>query len=213
MGREEMRRGRALSGVGGELSEDTAIGPSERSRIREEDLALARRAAAGDRAALHVVVDRHAKDLFRLARGLCPTVADAEEVVQETLIAVFRKIGTFDGRAALLTWMSRILIRRARKLGRQRSRRTTVSLDETLDLRRRGANLEATTTGQDSRLDLAEALPHLSPEYREVIVLRELKGMSYADIAATLGIPQGTVESRIFRARSELRERLRAYRP
>jgi RNA polymerase sigma-70 factor (ECF subfamily) len=174
---------------------------------------LARRAARGDRAALHDVVDRHAKDLFRTARGLCPTVADAEDVVQETLVAAFRWIGTYDGRASLLTWMSRILLRQARRMGDRNRRRPTLSLDEATDSPRQDAKLLATSDGDDCRLDLAAALPGLAPEFREVIVLRELQGMSYADIATTLGIPQGTVESRIHRARNELRQRLRAYRP
>lgn len=159
------------------------------------------------------MVDRHAKDLFRTARGLCPTVADAEDAVQETLIAAFRWIGTYDGRASLLTWMSRILLRKARRMGERGRRRSSLSLDEATDSPRHDSTLLAMSNGDDCRLDLAEALPHLAPEFREVIVLRELQGMSYADIAATLAIPQGTVESRLYRARNELRHRLRAYRP
>jgi RNA polymerase sigma-70 factor (ECF subfamily) len=191
----------------------TPIGPVDRSRIREEDLALARRAAAGDRVALHAVVDRHADALYRLARALCPTAADAEDVVQDTLIAAFGALRGFDGRASLLTWMSRILVRRARRLGRKLRSRQPLSLDEASDAPGTDARLLAAPDDEDCRLDLAAALPALPPEYREVIVLRELHGMSYAEIAATLGIPQGTVESRIHRARCELRERLRAYRP
>ena len=136
------------------------------------------------------MVDRHTKDLFRLARGLCPTEADAEDVLQDTLVAAFRKIGTFDGRASLLTWMSRILVRRARKQWRKWDRRgRTASLDEVLDSP--GADSEPPASGHcdaaDCRLDLAAALPRLAPEHREVIVLRELQGLSYAEIAATSG--------------------------
>ena len=163
-------------------------------------MALARRAAAGDRAALHAVVERHVADLFRLARGLSPTAADAEDVVQDTLIAAFRAIGTFDGRASLLTWMSRILVRRSRKAAIKRGRRTALSLDEASDLPKQDAKLIAGPPGDDGRLDLAAALPKMAPEYREVIVLRELQGLSYAEIATALGVPQGTVESRIHRA-------------
>jgi RNA polymerase sigma-70 factor (ECF subfamily) len=134
-------------------------------------------------------------------------------MVQETLIAAFKGIGKFDGRASLLTWMSRILIRRTRKVEQKRSRRHAVSLDEASDVLRQDSKLLTAWSGEDCRLDLAAALPKLAPEYREVIVLRELQGMSYAEIAAALGVPQGTVESRIHRARSALRERLRAYRP
>ena len=189
------------------------MGPFESSRNHDEDLALARKAAARDRTALHAVVDRHASELYRLARGLSPTAADAEDAVQDTLIAAFRAIGSFDGRASLLTWMTRILIRRARRLGRKRSSQSALSLEVELDSPRQDARLLAGSSSDDCRLDLAAALPKLPPEYREVIVLRELQGMSYAEIANTLDIPQGTVESRIHRARSLLREHLRAYRP
>jgi len=63
----------------------------------------------------------------------------------------------------------------------------------------------------DVRMDLLEVLSGLSPEHREVVVLRELEGMSYDEIAGVLGVPRGTVESRLFRAREKLRERLRDY--
>ena len=188
------------------------IAPTDRSRVREQDLALARRAAAGDRGALHAVVDRHAAGLYRLARGLCPCAADAEDVVQETLVAVIRWIGTFDGRASLMTWMSHILVRQARKAAERRSRGRALPLDEAADSARAEAKGGRSPNSDDCRLDLAAALPKLAPDFREVIVLRELQGMSYAEIATTLGIPQGTVESRIHRARAELRQWLRAYR-
>ena len=177
-------------------------------------MALARRAAAGDRAALHAVVNRHAADLYRLARGLCPSAADAEDAVQETLVAAFRAIGSFDGRASLLTWMSRILVRRARRLACKAGRAAALALDEASDVRPLDGRAPPGRDGdrEDLRLDLAAALPRMALEHREVIVLRELRGLSYAEIAESLGIPQGTVESRIHRARAELRERLRAYR-
>lgn len=140
-------------------------------------------------------------------------MADAEDAVQETLVAAFRWVGSYDGRASLLTWMSRILVRKARRMGRRNRRRAALSLDDAADAPRRDAKLLSRSDGDDSRLDLAAALPNLAPEFREVVVLRELQGMSYAEIAATLGIPKGTVESRIHRARCQLRRCLRAYQP
>jgi RNA polymerase sigma-70 factor (ECF subfamily) len=195
--------------------EGEAIVPSEHFGIREADLALARRAAAGDRAALHLVVDRHARSLFRAARGLCRRLPDAEDIVQETLIEAFRAIGTFDGRASLLTWMTRILVRKAGKLSRKQKRGAALQLEEAMDSSEaQDGSTSARPPGYDDwRIDLAAVLPALTPEYREAIVLRELQGLSYAQIAATLGIAQGTVESRIYRARLDLRARLHAYRP
>lgn len=179
-----------------------------------DDLELARRAASGDRAAFNVVVDRHVSALFRMARGLSMSREDAEDVVQETLIAAYRGIGQFNGRATLLTWMSRILIRRARVVWRKNRRHMALSLEEGLDSALVGAGFTAGAPSAtiDQRLDIAAVLRTLSEKHREVIVLREVQGMSYREIAMALNIRRGTVESRIHRARAELGRCLRAYR-
>jgi RNA polymerase sigma-70 factor (ECF subfamily) len=157
-------------------------------------------------------VERHSQDLFRLARGFSSNAADAEDAVQDTLISAFRWIGGFDGRSSLLTWMSRILIRRAGKLAKARARRNAVSLDQIPEGPGRDVKRTNDSAGHDLRLDLAAVLPTLAVGFREVIVLREMRGLSYGEIAAVLKIPQGTVESRIHRARIELRRLLCAYR-
>jgi RNA polymerase sigma-70 factor (ECF subfamily) len=124
---------------------------------------------------------------------------------------VFRSIDTYDGRASLLTWMSHILVRRIRRMARKwdRRRRTMIALDS-VD--------EAATVGPmpkvdrvDWSIDLTAALAKLPPEFREAIVLREVRGMSYTEIAKALRIPEGTVESRIHRARAQLRKTLAEY--
>jgi RNA polymerase sigma-70 factor (ECF subfamily) len=186
----------------------------EKTYLRQGDLELARRAADGDRAAFHAVVDRYADDLFRLARSLVRVRADAEDIVQETFIEAFRGIGTFDGRASLRTWLSRILMRRASRVWRRSRERPSVSL-EAHEPSAGDASLAVgpQTLAVDQRLDLRAVLPSLIREHREILLLREMQGMSYAEIAQTLGVPQGTVESRLHRARRELRERLKAYEP
>lgn len=191
------------------------IGLQRGTRVRQGDHDLAERAGRGDRAAFHTIVDLYAHDLFRLARSLSPTADDADDIVQETLIAAFRGLAKFDGRSSLKTWLSRIAMKRAAKAWHKNRRsRMSVSLDAAAD----ATGLEPRlATGSadgrvDQRLDLMEMLPTLTPEYREVVVLREVQGMSYAEIASTLGLPQGTVESRLHRGRCELREKLAAYR-
>ena len=178
--------------------------------VRDNDLALAKRAAQGDRSSLHALVDRHCKPLYRTALGLCPTQADAEDVLQETLLAAFRGIGGFSGQASLLTWMTRILVRQAAKVGKKRRRRKLESIEEIAPSDPR-LPLSRQTLDEDGRLDFAAALRKLAREHREVVVLREVQGLSYTEIAELLGIAQGTVESRIHRARLELRQHLRAY--
>lgn len=140
---------------------------------------------------------------------MCPTVADAEDAVQETLLDAYRGVAGFDGRASLRSWMSRILFRRAGKAMRKRIRGPIVNEELVSPAAAKSTSGQAS----DSRMDLEAALAKLGKDHRDIIVLRELQGMSYAEIAETLGIPQGTVESRIYRARAELRALLSAYDP
>jgi RNA polymerase sigma factor (sigma-70 family) len=211
------RIGRRGGTINWEVSRTRCLAGSsaERSGVRQGDDDLAERAARGDRAAFHQIVDRYAHDLFRLARSLSRSADDADDIVQETFVAAFRGLGKFDRRSSLKTWLSRIAIKLAAKAwNKGRRSRQSISLDvpaEATELEPRlttsGANARV-----DARLDLLQVLPTLTAEYREVLVLRELQSMSYAEIAQTLGLPQGTVESRLHRGRCELREKLAAYR-
>jgi RNA polymerase sigma-70 factor (ECF subfamily) len=182
--------------------------------LRQGDLELARRAAGGDRSAFHAVVDRHAQSLFRLARGMVSSREDAEDIVQETFVEALKGIGSFDGRSSLMTWLTRILFRRAGRVWKKNRRaRSVIPLEaasESPRLHDRPVSMSA-TADVDHKLDLAAVLPTLAPEHRQILLLREMQGMSYAEIASTLRVPQGTVESRLHRARRELRDRLKAY--
>jgi RNA polymerase sigma-70 factor (ECF subfamily) len=107
------------------------------------------------------------------------------------------------------TWLVRILVNQVRMWRRTRRSR---GLDETTSL---PASLAAASApaerGVDAKLDLTEMLSQLSEEHRQVIILRELQGMSYQEMARALDVPRGTVESRLFRAREELRKRFKGY--
>ena len=181
--------------------------------MRSSDADLVRRARRGDEAACHEMVDCYGAYLYRLAFSLVGNAADAEDVLQETFLGAFRHLRIFEGRASVKTWLSRILVRQAARSRRFRSRHKTVSL-ESLEkapqklLRNKAAFVE---TASDTRMDVMAVLETLSPIHREVIVLRELQGMSYEEIADVLDAPRGTVESRLFRARQMLRERLKDY--
>ncbi len=157
-----------------------------------------------DEAAFHELVDRYANEMFRLAVSLVGNAADAEDVVQETFAGAFQALPDFEGRSSLRTWLSRILVKQAAKWRRRRKVRRTVALDAAAP----GPNPE-----QGLRIDVLGTLETLSPEHREVIALREFQGLSYEEMAQVIGVPRGTVESRLFRARQELRARLRAYLP
>ena len=190
----------------------------------DEDLALVRSAAAGDERAFHVVMDRHARRLFRIAMSLSRSREDAEDICQETFIGAYRGLATFDGRSTVKTWLTKILFRRAAKSWhKNRHLRRTIRLDAPVD--DNGSGEDGWTSGKgvphvgertgasDQQMDLMQVVQTLTPEYRDVVLLREVDGMSYAEIAEILGVPQGTVESRLFRARGELRKKLHAYAP
>jgi RNA polymerase sigma-70 factor (ECF subfamily) len=173
---------------------------------------LVRRARGGDAAALDKLVSQHAPLLYRLAFSLVGRASDAEDVVQETLLAAVRQLSGFEGRSSFKTWLSRILFNRAATFCRSRAVRRTSPLQaaegETVGRHRGSAHSGA---GVDHRVDVATMLQTLSAEHREVLVLRELQGMSYEEIAETLAIPRGTVESRLYRARQQLKERFEGY--
>lgn len=186
----------------------------EAGPLQPSDLELLKQADAGDTAAFHALVDRHAAELFRLARSLSASRADAEDVVQETLLGAYRGMRKFDARASVKTWLKRILVRQAaRAWHRSRASRRAVAL-EAADTDARpapGARENAATGAVDRRIDVAAVLKRLPHEFREILVLREFEQMSYAEIAQTLGVPQGTVESRLHRARAELKSKLESY--
>jgi RNA polymerase sigma-70 factor (ECF subfamily) len=173
------------------------------------DLELVRSAAGGDQGAFHTLMDRHAKGLFRIALSMTRNRADAEEVLQEAFIGAFRGLKKFDARSSVKTWLVAILMRQAAKgWHRARHSRNSVPIEagDSEPLTR-----TSVATSVEQRMDLMQAIEALPDVYRESLVLRELQGLTYEEIAQVLKVPRGTVESRIFRARSELRARLNGY--
>jgi RNA polymerase sigma-70 factor, ECF subfamily len=171
-----------------------------------DDIELMRRAAAGDPRSFHALVDRHAQRLFRLAVSLVGNAADSEDVLQETFIGAFKGLQSFEGRSSVRTWLTRILVTQAARWHRDRRRSRAQTMDESIPA-------EGTSTAPDAGMDVSAAMQRLSPEHRQVLALREFEQMSYEEIAEVLGVPRGTVESRLHRARSEMREKLKAYLP
>ena len=155
-------------------------------------------AQAGDGDALDRLLRSHYDRLYALCRRLAGDEADALDACQEALIAVARGIRRFDGRSSFATWAYRVA--------------TNACLDELRPRRRRpvpAPPLEVPTTANladdaVARLDVDAALARLPAEYRAAVVLRDLAGLSYDEIAETLRVPVGTVRSRIARGRAAL---------
>ena len=181
------------------------MGPSDQELVQS--------AVAGDERAFGTLVDRHAPALFRSALALSKNRADAEDLLQDTLIAAHKGLKNFAGRSSLRTWLVTILTRKAFKaLKRAKSRPMSFSLEANESSQGRSDATSAVArdgsiTTIEQRLDVVEVLKKLSDAHREVLVLRDIQGLSYDEIAQALQMPRGTVESRIFRARAELRQR------
>jgi RNA polymerase sigma-70 factor (ECF subfamily) len=172
--------------------------------VETGDAELLRRIYAGDQAAFRTLVDRHGRYLTGVAISLCGNRTDAEDLVQETFVAALTS--RFRGESSARTWLVQILVRRSAMLRRSRKREQGQPLAGESE---RSSRSEV--SGTDAKLDLARMLEGLSPDQRQVIVLRELEGLSYEEMAAALHVPRGTVESRLHRARAALKQLFRGY--
>jgi RNA polymerase sigma-70 factor, ECF subfamily len=145
-----------------------------------------------------------------VCRRLAGNEADALDATQEALIAVVRGIRRFDGRAAFSTWVYRVATNACLDELRRRKRRPAAGLRDDLSQGEGGATSTVAIDLLPDRLAIDEALAELPEEFRTPVVLRDLCDLDYAEIAETLGIPPGTVRSRIARGRAQLARRLRS---
>ena len=178
------------------------------------DVELVRLARRGDAGAFHDLIDRHAGWLFRVAVSMVGSREDAEDLMQEVFLAASRGIAKFEERSSVKTWLRSILLNHVSKLYRSRRVRRHWSLDdERGEMVRSDLEAGAATPAAaiESKVDVQSMLQALSEEHREVIVLREIDGLSYEEMAKLLGVPRGTVESRLHRARQQLKEKFAGY--
>lgn len=183
------------------------------------DVELASRAARGDAAAFERIMRRHNRLLFRTARSILKNDADTEEVVQESYLRAWRALGSFRADAQLSTWLVRIVINEALARVRRHAGKV-IAFDTGLACGGEDASMEnAMPADSDERPDrlaaraemrrLVELRIDALPEaFRTVFVLRAVQELSVQEVAAAMGIPEATVRTRFFRARSLLRESL-----
>lgn len=177
----------------------------------------------GDLGALEALMARYGDRVFRLAYGICRNEADAEEVAQDVFLTVFRKIDTFEGKSAFWTWLFRITTNSALIKRRGKRFEIEVSLEQYLPawrpdghragersfvLRDWSPSPEGELLSGEVREVLHRAIDALPPDYRAVLVLRDVEGLSNEDVAGVVGETVACVKSRIHRARMVLRERL-----
>jgi RNA polymerase sigma-70 factor (ECF subfamily) len=166
----------------------------------DNDQRLVRRAQAGDREAFERLLTAHRHRLFTLAARELGSAADAEDAVQEALIRAWRALPRFRGDASFSTWIYRICLNAIADQRTRRSRGAGAPLDDVAEPSDpRDAILERELSNA-----LQEALAALDETYRTPVLLYDVLGRSYGEIAEVLGVAEGTVKSRIFRGRAEL---------
>ena len=179
------------------------------------------RLKAGEAAAFDHLVNERSADIYALLYRLTEDPEEARDLTQETFLQAFRSIANFRGEADLRTWLYRIAVNQARnrwRWWRRRRRGVTVSLDATDETQElslatrlvdeRAENPEARTLAHEREQILLAAVRTLARPFREAVVLRDVEGLSYEEVAAALEISIGTVKSRLSRGRTELRRKL-----
>ncbi|MDH4165598.1 MAG: RNA polymerase sigma factor RpoE [Gammaproteobacteria bacterium] len=178
----------------------------------QSDLELVRRAQQNERGAFDLLVLKYQHKVIKLVARLLRDPAEAEDVAQEAFVKAYRALGSFRGDSAFYTWLYRIAVNTARNSIASRQRRP---LDYEVELSESEQNNvasrlkhddtpEATVLSEEIRQTVNEAIGQLPEDLRTAIVLREIEGLSYEEIATAMDCPVGTVRSRIFRAREAI---------
>ena len=174
----------------------------------------------GDETALAPLVERYKRMVYRLAVQITKNHADADDVMQETFIKVYRSIHTFRRDAAFETWLYRIAVNEALNFVKRRERRRECTLETTIEAEyettaRYHAQLANDPQAQAEKAELrqyvTEAVNSLPLKHRTVVILHEFEGLTHAEIASILNCSEGTVRSRLHYARKKLRTLLKPY--
>ena len=195
------------------------VGAQNRN-IGDDDAGFVARCQRGDTEAFSVLVRRHQKKMLNTAYRMIGDYDEACDVVQEAFLSAYRAIGKFRGDARFSTWLCGIVLNPARSHMTQkaaRSRREAVSLDDPVKskdgsflnepLSQEGSIVERLEK-RELEAKVQECIGFLDGEQREVLVLRDIQGFTYEEIGVMLKLPEGTVKSRLFRARNALKDSL-----
>jgi RNA polymerase sigma-70 factor (ECF subfamily) len=187
------------------------------SGVEQSDLELVKRAQRGERGAFDLLVLRYQHKVVKLVARLLRDPTEAEDVAQEAFVKAYRALASFRGDSAFYTWLYRIAVNTARNSMASRQRRP---LDYEADLSEAEQSTvasrmshsdtpEATALSDEIHATVNRAVAELPEDLRTAIILREIEGLSYEEIAAAMDCPVGTVRSRIFRAREAIDRNLK----
>lgn len=196
--------------------------PMPVERVQTDDSDLVRRSKQGDTQAFADLVRRYQDRIFNTAFRMMGERQVAEDITQDVFLKVYAGLDGFQEKAAFSTWIYRITVNQCTSVGRKfttRKRKQEVSLtagladgsDAPRDPDTRSDDPVASAESAEKVRVVQQAIDTLDPEFRQSLVLRDIEGLSYEDIAEIIERPVGTVRSRIHRARMELREKLRSY--
>ena len=179
---------------------------------RKEEAALVQRIQNGDADAFAVLMEEYQKKVYLLALRTVGNPQDAEDMTQEAFLRAYRSIHSFRGDSKLSVWLYRLTTNLCIDLLRSRGRKPTVSLTvedndedtQELDVTDERYDPEEIFQRRELQRAVQRGLAALPEDYRVILVLRELEGLSYAEIGEVLGLEEGTVKSRLFRARKKL---------
>ena len=192
---------------------------------KSDDIELVQQAAKGNREAFRILVEKYQSRLLTLAQEIVRSREEAEDVVQESFVKAYVSLHDFKGESSFFTWMYRITYNMAIDFRRKSSRRggDTLAYEESASSQEEHpatsvfmGSLESpddVVTRREQGLRLRQALDSLSEEHRAVIMLREIDGLSYAEIAKISGVSEGTVMSRLHYARKKLQGILQDFAP
>jgi len=190
-------------------------------RAQYDDFTFISQCQKGDAEAFGVLVERYQKKMFNIAFRMTGDYEAAGEVVQEAFLSAFKAIKNFRGEATFATWMTSIVLNHAKnslKKIRAISHFEPISLDQAADPHDETPWFDPPASGmsvmeqlekKDVQVAVQEAINSLDTEFREALILKDIQELSYEEIGAILNIPDGTVKSRIFRAREALRDRIK----
>jgi len=195
--------------------------PGTGDGARVAEAAFVARLKARDEAAFTELMELYQRRVFALVFRMLGRRAEAEEVTQEAFIQVFKAIDSFRGDAKLSTWLFRIAVNRSKNRMKYNARRASAGQRDLESYAERSSLEQASgvSVGSVERPDemavgrqleqiVKAAIMQLEPEFRELVILRDVEDLSYEEIAEVSELPQGTVKSRIHRGRSQLRARV-----
>ena len=171
-----------------------------------DELRAIAQAKKGDADAFAFLVQTYETSVYRLALRMCGNAHDAEEVAQEAFVAAWKGMPAFRGESKFSSWLYQLTTNAAIDfLRREKRHRATTPIEDEVDLAAPGTPQQAAEAAE-VRQALQQALEALTPEHREIFLLRQMRQLSYEEIGQLLGLESGTVKSRLSRAKKQLRE-------